>query len=1188
MIDRDALLADLKKRVPGLEADLREHIDETPALGERLAAEHRRAAAGRRTGLGFESFKDEAITQAAVAWVLTTVFVRFLEDNRLIDRPRLSGPGERRALALDSRTAHKKAHPTHSDRDYLEATFRELASLPGCAALFDARHNALWTLPLSVDGARDLVEGWLEKDPETGATRFDFTDPGLDTRFLGDLYQDLSEAARKRYALLQTPEFVERFILDRTLEPAIREFGLAAVQLIDPTCGSGHFLIGAFTRLFGHWQRQEPLTNPTALAQRALDGVHGIDLNPFAVAIARFRLLLAATGASGVKTLAQAPDFKLNLATGDSLLFGPMSHQAKLGGFVPQFDTLLAVEDRAELEAIARKRYHVVVGNPPYITVKDPVLNQAYRERYTTCSGKYALSVPFLEAFFGFAEATNFGKGAGYVGTITANSFMKRNFGKSLIERWLPSVDLTTVIDTSGAYIPGHGTPTVILFGRRRDPLETSVRVVQGIRGEPATPEDPAKGQVWSSILKLVDQPGTQNEYVSVADTPRDRLRTHPWSLAGGGADDVKAQIEGEFPTLGSIIADLGRTTHTGEDGVFFLPSSSARTFGFIDQSVPMVMGEDIRDFSVRPNLITLFPYDIATAEPLGTITGRLARHFWTYRTSLRARVDFGRTLEERGMSWWEHSMFFPERFRVPCSITFAEVATHNHFVLDRGGKVFKQTAPVIKLPAGASEDEHLGLLGLLNSSTACFWLKQVAHCKGSTVDQHGARQRTAPFEDFYQVDGTKAKMFPVAEGRPLDLSHRLDALAQACAVVQPDALCRTGTPSRESLTRAEADAISLRRKMIALQEELDWECYRLYGLHDESLTFPPEDLPELALGERAFEIVLARKLAAGDETSAWFTRHGSTPLTEVPPHWPPAYRALVERRLKAIEDNPNLALIERPECKRRWNDEPWASKVETALRGWLLDRLEAPGLWNPPALMSTARLADRIREDPEFLQVAALYRGRDDFELAALVEELAMAEAVPFHSALRYSEDGLRKRRQWEATWDLQRREDAGEAVGPIPVPPKYASGDFQSSTYWQLRGKLDVPKERFLSYPGAGRDSDPSPVIGWAGWNHAEQAQALAATLVSRREDDAWSAERLTPLAAGLLELLPWLTQWHAAVDPRYGESPARIYADFLDNESRTLGLSPAALAAWRPPAKPKSRRGPKKKPAPAESVE
>ena len=65
---------------------------------------------------------------------------------------------------------------------------------------------------------------------------------------------------------------------------------------------------------------------------------------------------------------------------------------------------------------------------------------------------------------------------------------------------------------------------------------------------------------------------------------------------------------------------------------------------------------------------------------------------------------------------------------RVIWSLTFAFVATHNHFVLDRGGKVFKRSAPVIKLPESASEDDHLALLGVLNSSTACFWLKQVSH----------------------------------------------------------------------------------------------------------------------------------------------------------------------------------------------------------------------------------------------------------------------------------------------------------------------------------------------------------------------------------------------------------------------------------------------------------------------------
>ena len=78
-----------------------------------------------------------------------------------------------------------------------------------------------------------------------------------------------------------------------------------------------------------------------------------------------------------------------------------------------------------------------------------------------------------------------------------------------------------------------------------------------------------------------------------------------------------------------------------------------------------------------------------------------------------------------------------------------------------------------------------------------------------------------------------------------------------------------------------------------------------------------------------------------------------------------------------------------------------------------------------------------------------------------------------------------------WERTWDLQRREDAGEDVGPIPVPPKYASADFLNSDLWRLRGKLDVPKERFVTYPHASRNGDPSLVVGWAGWDHLRQAR-------------------------------------------------------------------------------------------------
>jgi hypothetical protein len=100
--------------------------------------------------------------------------------------------------------------------------------------------------------------------------------------------------------------------------------------------------------------------------------------------------------------------------------------------------------------------------------------------------------------------------------------------------------------------------------------------------------------------------------------------------------------------------------------------------------------------------------------------------------------------------------------------------------------------------------------------------------------------------------------------------------------------------PTRLDLDAARNTADTSRATMIAFQEELDWRCYRLYGLLDDGPEHP--NPPGLNLGERAFEIVMARRMAAGDLETAWFSRHGSTPITGLPAHWPADYREIVER----------------------------------------------------------------------------------------------------------------------------------------------------------------------------------------------------------------------------------------------------------------------------------------------------
>jgi hypothetical protein len=360
--------------------------------------------------------------------------------------------------------------------------------------------------------------------------------------------------------------------------------------------------------------------------------------------------------------------------------------------------------------------------------------------------------------------------------------------------------------------------------------------------------------------------------------------------------------------------------------------------------------------------------------------------------------------------------------------------------------------------------------------------------------------------------------------------------------------------------------------------------------------------LPEIDLGERAFEIVMARQMAAGELETAWFERHRSTAITEIPAHWPEDYRRLVERRIALIEQDRNVGLIERPEYKRRWNQEPWEAQEQRALRGWLLDRVETPTYWPDLGLQTTRRLADRAGRDGDFMQVAEIYRGHPDFDVDALVAELVESEAVPFLPVLRYKPSGLRKRELWERTWELQRREDAIDAevevavgcgeertasiaggadaieeekkrrkqreIGDIPPPPKYKSADFLNTTFWRLRGALDVPKERFVSYPHCSKTSDPSLVVAWAGWDHLQQVQALAAYYLNIKEQEGWTPERLAPLLAGLLELIPWIKQWHNDPDPNFsGARMGDYFESFVDEEARELRLTPEQIRSWQP---------------------
>jgi hypothetical protein len=366
----------------------------------------------------------------------------------------------------------------------------------------------------------------------------------------------------------------------------------------------------------------------------------------------------------------------------------------------------------------------------------------------------------------------------------------------------------------------------------------------------------------------------------------------------------------------------------------------------------------------------------------------------------------------------------------------------------------------------------------------------------------------------------------------------------------------------------------------------MDWRVYGLFGL--PTVTAPSVDAVRVPISanQRPFEVRLAREVATDISASEWFRIHKREPLADVGGPQADLYR----QRLRLLDDperGRQLRLLETPETKRRWSPPDDAKAFREAVRNWLLDRIESVFRDQPEPTLRTARqLALDLGRDPAVQAAYELLTEDTGVDLVRLVADLVDIDGVPYLAGWRYTETGIEKRATWEEAWRLQRLEDQGllepelKKLGlkAIAVPDKYGNKDFLRH-YWSLRGKLDVPKERFVTVPGGNNDDDPTPLVGWAGWNHLRTAQALSGLYQHRKSDDGWQGDRLVPLLAGIAERVPWLLQWHDEPSAAFGGMRlGQFFRDFVAGEAHGLGVAvdfsktTDKLRGWTPPAAPK----------------
>jgi len=323
--------------------DLRNGVEEALiALGHGFVAHPENGAL--RAALQDGSLKDREFFNQLLRLVYRLIFLLTVEERGLL-HPDGTKDAARALYAegyslrrLRERSAKRSAHDRHSDLwEAVKVAFRGVAGgeprlgLPALAGIFAKSQSP------ALDAAklenRALLLGvfrlsWLRTT--SGLSRVNWRDMGPEE--LGSVYESLLELvpvisvasrsfafakgdeakgnARKTSGSYYTPDSLVQVLLDSALEPVVKETlaanpqkpveALLSLSIVDPACGSGHFLLAAARRLAAHVARLQTNGTPSAgeyrRALRQVVGrcVYGVDLNPMAVDLCKVALWMEA------------------------------------------------------------------------------------------------------------------------------------------------------------------------------------------------------------------------------------------------------------------------------------------------------------------------------------------------------------------------------------------------------------------------------------------------------------------------------------------------------------------------------------------------------------------------------------------------------------------------------------------------------------------------------------------------------------------------------------------------------------------------------------------------------------------------------------------------------------------------------------------------------------------------------
>jgi len=266
------------------------------------------------------------------------------------------------SAALDGR--HGSGHARGVDRAESVGCLRQAnPSCDGAAQGPFVWHLAAWSAPIA-----ELVQR-LSGALLTLTPRDPVENPWAEGDLLGPLSRELLPR-RLRHTLGQyfTPDWLAEHVLDQ-----VGFEGWPDQRVLDPTCGSGVFLLAVLRRIRGWWREHggkpaarrsgacDVPAGPAELCAQVLGKVVGLELDPAAVVAARANYLMAVAD-----WLPKGAEAAMPVILGDVFSAAAGQRAVWAGQAVRRGQTGFGTRAAPDAELSAEK-FDLVVGNPPWI-----------------------------------------------------------------------------------------------------------------------------------------------------------------------------------------------------------------------------------------------------------------------------------------------------------------------------------------------------------------------------------------------------------------------------------------------------------------------------------------------------------------------------------------------------------------------------------------------------------------------------------------------------------------------------------------------------------------------------------------------------------------------------------------------------------------------------------------------------